>query len=100
MIAYTHKTRNLTKPIYVCLGEQFREARKRTHRSANYLAKMLDCSVSTIYNYEFGNTTMSVEVYEYLCSLLGMDPDETLLTAYRKAYFGLKRYAKADANNK
>lgn len=93
MIPYTPHTRDLTNPVYVCLGETFREARKRSHRSVKYLAKMLECATSTVYNFEYGKTTMSIEVYEYYCSLLGLDPDKTLLDAYHKAYLGLKRYA-------
>lgn len=100
MIKYKWNTRDLARPIYICLGEELKQARLRKRFSQAYVGQMLECSAGTIGNYEKGVTTIPVEVYDYLCTLLQVDPDETLFNAYRRAYLGMKRYVKTDADNK
>lgn len=61
------------------LGERLKKKRKEKKISAEYLAKELGISVSTIYRYEDSSIEkIPVSTFEKLCRLLGTTPAEMM----------------------
>lgn len=61
------------------LGQRLREKRKEKKISAEYLAKELGVSVSTIYRYEDSSIVkIPVSTFEKMCDILGTTPAEMM----------------------
>lgn len=61
------------------IGERLKAKRKEKKISAEYLAKELGISVSTIYRYEDSSILkIPVTVFERMCSILGTTPAEMM----------------------
>lgn len=61
------------------LGQRLREKRKERKISAEYLAKELGVSVSTVYRYEDSSIVkIPVSTFEKMCDILGTTPAEMM----------------------
>jgi transcriptional regulator with XRE-family HTH domain len=61
------------------LGQRLREKRKEKKISAEYLAKELGVSVSTVYRYEDSSIVkIPVSTFEKMCDILGTTPAEMM----------------------
>ena len=61
------------------LGQRLREKRKEKKISAEYLAKELGVSVSTVYRYEDTSIVkIPVSTFEKMCDILGTTPAEMM----------------------
>ena len=64
------------------LGQRLREKRKEKKISAEYLAKELGVSVSTVYRYEDSSIVkIPVSTFEKMCDILGTTPAEMMGSA-------------------
>lgn len=65
--------------MHMDLGKRLRAKRKEKNISAEYLAKELGISVSTIYRYEDSSILkIPVSTFEKMCNILGTTPAEMM----------------------
>lgn len=69
------------------LGQRLKAKRKEQKISAEYLAKELGVSVSTVYRYEDSSIVkIPVSIFEKMCSILGTTPAEMMGNVPEKSY--------------
>lgn len=68
-----------TSQVLINLGNCIRERRQAVHLSQETLAEQIGVSPNTVSRIEGGQTAMSVEIFQKLVQILGMDANRILL---------------------